>query len=72
MIEGTTAIINHLAKARNEKQWTSEKVARKLGYDRKAVWGWETLRHTPSLTAAADWANTLGYKIVLVPIGESR
>lgn len=57
-----------LRAARRERGLSLQAVAQLMGRrSPQLVWQWEAGRHDPSLSNAREWAQALGYDLVLVP-----
>lgn len=65
MIEGAPNIAAQLREARIRAGISCTRLATKIGCDRKGLWRWELVETVPSLQNATDWANALGYSLVL-------
>ena len=67
MIDGTKAIAEKLRAIRKEKKLSRRELAERIGYNEYTLKSWESGRNIPALQAATDWANALGFDLVLVP-----
>lgn len=68
---GNTArgLVDQLARARVARRWSQTKTALRCGYSRPILCRWESGRDLPRLTSFVDWANALGFDVVLVRKG---
>jgi transcriptional regulator with XRE-family HTH domain len=67
--EGLNAIVDLLAETRKSSGISLGALSRRTGYDKRGISGWERKKNVPSLQCAMDWANALGYQIVMVKTG---
>lgn len=58
-------LVKQLHSARKRLGWTLTMVEDKIGYPEKAIRTWEKGQYTPRLRSFIDYANVLGFDVVL-------
>lgn len=59
-------IIQQLRMERRTREWSQDAVAEQLGKGGHEVSRYESGKHSPLLHTVAQWADVLGYELVLV------
>jgi transcriptional regulator with XRE-family HTH domain len=65
-IRSASSIIDVLTAERKSRKLSGHTLARLIGYDHKTLHWWERKKRMPSLENAMNWAESLGYEIVMV------
>ena len=63
----THPIITELRRIRKESRMSQDAVAAALGKDSTQITNYERGHQSPRISLIADWADTLGYELVLQP-----
>jgi transcriptional regulator with XRE-family HTH domain len=59
-------IVDQLRELRVANKRSQEDISYVTGYHRSQIMRYEALTHTPRLDAVCNWAEALGYELVLV------
>jgi predicted transcriptional regulator len=69
VIRGRRSIVKAMIAQRSLSGLSLGELSRRTGYGKRGISGWERQVNVPSLQCAMDWANALGYEIVMVKTG---
>ena len=67
MNKGTHPIVAQLRSVRRSRDILQRDLEARTGYQRERLSQWEQGHRVPNLTHLTDWANALGYDVVLQP-----
>jgi transcriptional regulator with XRE-family HTH domain len=54
-----------LTKARIRKGWSQRKAAARCGYPPMTFWCWEAGTRLPNIIRFIDWAETMGFEVII-------